>query len=246
MTRGWDFDQRPLPGNVRIASWREVRKADFDLAILHFDENVLAHQNTNGVLGPEWGAAFRQFMERLALPKVAICHGTPQFRGQYDPTYSRPDLLQVIEESRVELVAFLGDTPVVCNSHQARRDGVSRLALIWHGFDPGEFRPPATSAASCHRSVIWSCRVPTTAATSSTARCSPISLRSSHPRSSVWPNRHRRIAETSSPCRSSATTSMRCAPTRCISTRRSVTDAPGAGRADDVRGRDRERDESRR
>jgi glycosyltransferase involved in cell wall biosynthesis len=143
-TNGWDFHLRPLPANARFISRHAIDERHFDLAILHFDENVLSPENTGGVLGPEWGAAFRFFMEKVLLPKVAICHGTPQFHGQYNPNYARADLLQTIEPARRKLVDYLGDTLVICNSHQAQAEwGFRRSRVIWHGFDPTEF-PPAT------------------------------------------------------------------------------------------------------
>jgi glycosyltransferase involved in cell wall biosynthesis len=144
LTNGWDFGVRPLPDNTHFISHKSIRESDFDLAILHFDENVLSPENTNGVLGPEWGAAFRWFMEHVRLPKVAICHGTPQFYGQYNPGYDKPDLMEVIERARRKLVEYLGDTLVICNSHQAQGEwGFRRSRVIWHGFDPTEL-PPAT------------------------------------------------------------------------------------------------------
>jgi glycosyltransferase involved in cell wall biosynthesis len=144
ISEAWEYGQRPLPDNVAFAHHAQVDLRGFDLAILHFDENVLAPQNTNGVIGPEWGAAFRWFVEHVDLPKVAVCHGTPQFHGQYDPGYAGADLMQVIEPERARLVDFLGDIPVVCNSHQAAGEWQFRRSrVIWHGFDPAEF-PPAT------------------------------------------------------------------------------------------------------
>ena len=85
----WDYGQRPLPDNARFRALDDIDSRDYDLAILHFDENVLAPENTNGVIGTEWGAAFRLFREQIDLPKVAICHGTPQFYGQYNFEYCR-------------------------------------------------------------------------------------------------------------------------------------------------------------
>lgn len=144
MTNQWEFRHRPLPDNVRFRSRRNLRFGDFDLAILHFDENVLSYENTNGVLGPEWGAAFRWFVNNVELPRVAICHGTPQFRGQYDFDYGGQDLMQVIEPTREKLVEYLGDVLVVCNSYQAQREWKFRKSrVVWHGFDPTEF-PPAS------------------------------------------------------------------------------------------------------
>ena len=144
MTESWEFGQRPMPANARFADFRKVDPREFDLAILHFDENVLTPENTNGVIGSDWGAAFRWFREQLPLPKVAICHGTPQFYGQYTFDYRGLDLMHPIEAERRRLVDFLGEIPVVCNSHQAMREWQFRNArVIWHGFDPAEF-PPAT------------------------------------------------------------------------------------------------------
>jgi glycosyltransferase involved in cell wall biosynthesis len=144
LTNSWDLQLRPMPDNARFISRDSINESDFDLAILHFDENVLSWENTNGILGADWGAAFRWFMENVKLPKVAICHGTPQFHGQYNPSYDKPDLLQVIEPARQRLVDYLGDTLVICNSHQASREwGFRRSRVVWHGFDPTEL-PPAT------------------------------------------------------------------------------------------------------
>ncbi len=144
MTDDWEYRQRPLPANVRFAKVEHIDLRAYDLAILHFDENVLAYGNTNGVIGPDWGIAFKWVRENVDLPKVAICHGTPQFYGQYNMNYSESGLLQVIEEERARLVDYLGDIPVILNSHQARREwGFKNARVIWHGLDPTEF-PPAT------------------------------------------------------------------------------------------------------
>lgn len=140
----WDYGQRPLPSNARFRALDDINPRDYDLAILHFDENVLAPENTNGTIGAEWGAAFKLFCEQIHLPKVAICHGTPQFRGQYNIDYTGTDLMQPIEAERQRLVDYLGDIHVVCNSYQAQAEWqFRRSSVIWHGFDPAEF-PPAT------------------------------------------------------------------------------------------------------
>jgi hypothetical protein len=111
---------------------------------LHFDENVLSPQNCAGVLELSWGANFKKLRESLSIPMVAICHGTPQFYGQYLKDYKGADYGQVIEEERKKLVDYLGDILVVCNSHQAQREwGFRNSKVIWQGFDPVEF-PQAT------------------------------------------------------------------------------------------------------
>jgi glycosyltransferase involved in cell wall biosynthesis len=74
------------------------------------------------------------------LPKVAVCHGTPQFAGQYDADYKEPDLGAVDESSRHELVDLLSDILVVCNSHQAKREWAFKKAtVVWHGFGPHDY-----------------------------------------------------------------------------------------------------------
>ena len=141
MTNSWELAKRPLPRNAQLVPDENINVGDYDLAILHFDENVLSPENTNGVIGDDWGQTFRWFQEHVDLPKVAICHGTPQFHGQYDMSYSGTDLMEPIEDARRRLVEFLGDTLVIVNSNQADKEwGFFRSKVIWHGFDPTEFQ----------------------------------------------------------------------------------------------------------
>jgi glycosyltransferase involved in cell wall biosynthesis len=140
--RLWDYERRPFPNNAKFRDIREIDQREYDLAILHFDENVLAYENTNGILGSDWGSAFRRFHDNLEMPKIAICHGSPQFYGQYCNAYIPCDQIKIIEESRKQLVDYLGDILVVCNSYQAQREwNFKRSKVIWHGFDPCEFPP---------------------------------------------------------------------------------------------------------
>jgi hypothetical protein len=124
--RWWDLGQRPFPANARFARWQEIDQREFDLAILHFDENVLhATEDAPGV-GAKWGSTFRFLQQQLTIPRIAVCHGTPPS----DPS-----------QCRETLVDYLGDTPVVVNSHQAYSEWKFRRArVIWQGFDPVEFR----------------------------------------------------------------------------------------------------------
>lgn len=139
----WEYEQRPFPINAEFKHIKDIDPNDYDLAILHFDENVLAFQNTNGVSGSSWGQSFRWFCENIQLPKVAICHGTPQFHGQFTQKYIPHDQIKTIEESRKQLVDYVDDMLIICNSHQAKREwGFRNSKVIWHGFDPAEF-PPA-------------------------------------------------------------------------------------------------------
>ena len=143
----WPVRSRRTRAFARLA--RSIRH-EYDFAILHFDENVLSPHNSNGVIGPEWGLPFKWFRGSSGLPMIAVCHGTPQFYGQYDIQYDQPDLLKVIEQERLRMVEYLGDIPVVCNSHQAMREWDFRNArTIWHGFDPTEFLPATYERDSC-------------------------------------------------------------------------------------------------
>jgi glycosyltransferase involved in cell wall biosynthesis len=142
-TTAWAFDQRPMPANARFQPIQKIKEKTYDYAILHFDENVLDWQNTNNVLDTHWGANFRYFLENVNLPKVAICHGTPQFYGQYNnPNVTPSELMKVIEPARVRLVEALKDVLVICNSYQAQAEwGFKKSKVIWQGFDPLEYQP---------------------------------------------------------------------------------------------------------
>lgn len=138
----WEWDKRPMPLNCRMLDRAEIVPSDYDMALLHFDENALHPELCHGLVPLDWGSTFAWIMGHTNLPKVAICHGTPQFIGQYDGSYKGHDLGGVIEESRVELVDFLRDTTVVCNSHQSKHEwGFANSQVIWHGFAPSEFNP---------------------------------------------------------------------------------------------------------
>lgn len=144
LSDSWDFRARPLPDNVRLAKVSTIDPRDFDAAILHFDENVLSPELTNGVVPAAWGAPLRWFLENVDLPKVAICHGTPPFVGQWGANPDAIESFVVYEDVRRRLVAMFQDIEVVVNSWQAQREwGFARSRVIWHGFDPQQF-PPAT------------------------------------------------------------------------------------------------------
>lgn len=140
LCESWEWEKRPLPINARFVRRDDVNPRDYDVAVLHFDENALHPERCLGKVPMDWGATLNWFMREVPLPKVAICHGTPQFAGQYDSSYNRADLGKVDEASRQEMVQYLRDVLVVCNSHQAREEwGFARSQTIWHGFSPHEY-----------------------------------------------------------------------------------------------------------
>lgn len=120
---GWKFKHRPIHRHVRVAREHELDLRAFDAAVLHFDEHVLE----------PWGDGEHPFLRLnrdLAIPRVAICHGTPPLT----PTG------EVDDAARQRIVEAVGDTLVVCNSHAAAAAwGFRRSRTIWHGFDADEY-----------------------------------------------------------------------------------------------------------
>ena len=85
MCDNWSYSIRPLPHNASLVNINAINPKEYDLAILHFDEHSF---NTHAIDrmakgNTRWGDAFKYFMTHIDIPKVAICHGTPQFDCQY-------------------------------------------------------------------------------------------------------------------------------------------------------------------
>ncbi len=139
----WHYDQRPLRPNARMVPVSQIDPRDYDVAILHFDENVFAAYLGNNVIPRQWGLPFHHFLENFPnLPKVAICHGTVPFEGQYGLDPERKPAFRLHDAERQELVRALAlaGVRVVCNSHEALGEwGFVDARVIWHGFDPQEF-----------------------------------------------------------------------------------------------------------
>jgi glycosyltransferase involved in cell wall biosynthesis len=140
LCESWQWDKRPMPANAQFSEVDAIRPTDYDVAILHFDENVLHPEKCAGQVPDDWGATLLWFLNNVPLPKVAVCHGTPQFAGQYTANYQGSDLGVVDESSRKELVELMRDILVVCNSHQAKHEwGFKKATVVWHGFSPHDF-----------------------------------------------------------------------------------------------------------
>ncbi len=141
MCDAWDWEVRKMPANTRMVPYEKIDPRNYDLMILHFDENILHPERCNNKVPADWGKTFLSLLGfRNQIPAIAVCHGTPQFFGQYDINYSGSDLEAVDEISRNEIVNLLGDITVVCNSHQAQDEwGFANSRVIWHGFSPHDF-----------------------------------------------------------------------------------------------------------
>lgn len=139
MTNHWQFDQRPLRSNVRMIPIENFNPKEYDLAILHFDENVLCSDLSNDTLPPDWGESFQWLASVKGLPKIAVCHGTPPFVGQYGADPGEISDFTVHSEEVNRIRTMLEDATVICNSYQAAEEwGFSGRRVIWHGLDPQE------------------------------------------------------------------------------------------------------------
>lgn len=143
MSEFWPYSMRPLRDNVKFRLRSKIDPRDYDVCLMHFDENVLCPELSNGVLPANWGEPFVWALSLDDLPKIAICHGTPPFRGQYAANKGKISAFEVLDEQRLKLVDALRTAGafVVCNSWQAKAEwGFENCRVIWHGFDPDEFR----------------------------------------------------------------------------------------------------------
>jgi len=136
ISNNWDYTMRPMPINSTFIDVRRVKEADYQFLIMHFDENALTPNHPN--LTEDWGKCFR-YLKTLNIPKVAVCHGTPQFKEQgilKDRTYP----VNIYDDRRQQMVNYMSDTLVICNSHQAQREwGFVWSKVIWHGFNLLEY-----------------------------------------------------------------------------------------------------------
>lgn len=135
----WEYRKRPLPYNAKFVNLKEFNPKNYDLALIHFDENVLRPDLCNDKVPLQWGDAFR-YLSELSLPKIYLCHGTPQFYGQYNSDCDMSAYGLEINETKEELVRYVGNEHVVCNSLQAKIEwGFSNSSVIYHGFSASEF-----------------------------------------------------------------------------------------------------------
>lgn len=150
-SKRWQSRERPRPYNIRYVTPDSINIRDYDLVISHFDEHILHQELTNGAKNESWGQEFKFLNQfRNEIPIISVCHGTPQFAGQFRPIMDGQNV-EIIESSRMDMLDYLGDTKVVLNSYQALEEwGFPNSLVIWQGFQPSQFRPmPKTG--------IWSC-----------------------------------------------------------------------------------------
>lgn len=116
--RVWGDSSRPMPANMR--SVIEVDPKDYDLAILHVDQQCVNPDITKGKLYRE----FRELTE--GMPRVVINHMTP-----YDDNLETHEVIARMKEE-------VGDIPMITNSRQAAEQWGWGTPII-HGMDPTEW-----------------------------------------------------------------------------------------------------------
>lgn len=97
--RVWGSVSRPMPENMSMVL--DFKKEDYDLAILHIDQQCIDPRITKGLLFKE----FRALTE--GMPRVCINHMTP-FHDQYE----NDEVIEKIKE-------MVGDIPMIVNSKEA-------------------------------------------------------------------------------------------------------------------------------
>jgi glycosyltransferase involved in cell wall biosynthesis len=143
----WDYGQRPLPPNARLTAWEDIDTSRYDFAILPFDETILSPPHGDALSLYCVKAFLTMLLETTHLPRVAICHGSPQNRTRITPV---ADIGDGIVKSWSALRELLKDIHVVCDSHQTRQEwGFAESSVIRHGFSPQEFPPGSHGRNLC-------------------------------------------------------------------------------------------------
>jgi hypothetical protein len=128
--REWGASSRNKPANMNVVL--EFNPKDYDLAILHIDQQCIDARIGKGML-------FREFKElTTGMKRVVINHMTP-FHDQHENDY----VIQQIKE-------MVGDIPMITNSKQAAVQWGWGTPII-HGLDPNDWLdlPKEPRAVAC-------------------------------------------------------------------------------------------------
>jgi glycosyltransferase involved in cell wall biosynthesis len=116
------FNTMPRGNFLKEFEVKEVpfyRKGDYDLAILHLDQQCL----NEGILKNGKGRLFRELKETITdIPKLVICHGTPYWPETMTDT-----------QTCQEMANLIGNNWVLVNSYEARLQwayGIEKARMI--------------------------------------------------------------------------------------------------------------------
>lgn len=140
-THPWKYEWRPVQPNVRFVPFEQINFDDIDLAILHFDENVVDKQ---GIVGSgTWGKDTAFYLHNLPtnIPRILICHGMPpRYRRVTPETHTNQDRFILDGIGFRALHDFVGNNTVVLNSPTAAIEwGFPHQRTIIHGFNPVDY-----------------------------------------------------------------------------------------------------------
>lgn len=130
MWRKWGTTSRPIPDNMELVL--DFDPKDYDLAILHIDQQCTDPRISKGLL-------FKEFKDLTqGMKRVVINHMTP-----YHDQYENDQCIQIIKE-------MVGSIPMIVNSRQAAAQWGWGTPII-HGMDPTEWHdlPKEPRAVAC-------------------------------------------------------------------------------------------------
>ena len=142
----WKYDIRPMPYNVLFASQDNFDPADYDLAIVPFDESLLETGNADDKFAV-WGRELSEFLELTrTMPRLLLC---TESRSPSALLTTATSAQSQAEKRRAILRTLLQDEHVVCTSYQQQRIwNFAKSSVIWHGFSPQEY-PEGTHHKGC-------------------------------------------------------------------------------------------------
>lgn len=140
ISNSWNYSQRPLHEKIKFVNKDSINQKDFDLCIIHFDEFCVNPWEVHRNMG--WGDAVKFFLEKIDIPKIAICHGTIRYLGGESTKINNLYNDISIDTETNDLIRNLfKDVLVIVNSNQAHKEwNFNKSKVIYQGFDPLEFR----------------------------------------------------------------------------------------------------------
>ena len=138
-TSDWDHRQRPLPYNVNFARLEDINPANFDLAILPFDSEILFRGTEKDSLRV-WAGHLLPLLEVTKdIPQIALCHLPPMPLYGYRPAKGSPQDTQRMKRQAI-IRSLLQNIHVVWASHQLQQEwSFTKSSVIWQGFSPQEY-----------------------------------------------------------------------------------------------------------
>jgi len=136
--RSFFFNMRPANGKLSFIHKDEVNPKEYDLAIVHFDNNSVISYSVDAAYA-QVAAYFLQIASDI--PVIGICQDTPFFLEKYDITCTRVTNFTLDDVANQQVRDRLAPLQlIVCNSYDAEREWqFHKSKTIHHGLSPDEF-----------------------------------------------------------------------------------------------------------